>query len=131
EAYHGLDDLFAVEFAGGEEVPGGVGLAAVVPAGMVAMGLALGPGEDERRAIEVRLAAEVETAEELGVPRGDRDGSAEGERTDRLVERSGVSAGLDRDIDPGAPGRVADRQAGVGRGRVEDEIGTSRLGHGP
>jgi len=45
--------------AGGEQVPGGVGLTPVVPAGMVAMRLALRPSKHKGRPVEVRLSTEV------------------------------------------------------------------------
>src|SRR5450756_430010 len=81
------DDRNAVKPADGEKLPDGVGLPSVVPPRVVAVGLALGSGEDEGRAIEVGLAAEVETTPELVVPGDHGQRTAEGKAADRVVER--------------------------------------------
>src|SRR5207248_5901915 len=105
--------------------PGRLGLAGVVPARVVVVGLGLGAGEDQARAVEVGLAAEVEATLDLVVPGDDGDRTAEGEAADGVVERAGVPARLDGNVDAGAC-RAAELEAGVERGRVDNEVGAGR-----
>jgi hypothetical protein len=59
EVHDRLDDPFALDAACREQLPGGVGLPAVVPARVIPVRLALGAREEEGRTVEVGLATQV------------------------------------------------------------------------